>query len=880
MLMGYAVAVNLRAHFNNLPTWLTQLVGREREIQAACALLERPEVRLLTMTGVGGIGKTKLATHVGEDLLEKFIHGVCWVSLSGINDPQFVLPAIAQALGLNGREHRPLIERLHAFLHDKHLLLLLDNFEQVAEAASLLPTLLSSCSQLKILVTSRAMLHLQGEYEFPVAPLALPDLKGFPPDESLLHYSAVALFVQRVQAVKQDFQLTKENARSIAEICVRLDGLPLAIELAASRMKIFNLGSLYSRLEQQLDVLTDGRKDAPQRHQTLRNMIQWSYDLLTNEEQCLFRRCCVFDRGFTFAAVEAIGNGAGDLKTPVFELIRSLIDKSLILRVEQDDDDTRMYLLHVIREYGMELLISSGDLDQTRNALAVYYLRLAEEAEPALKGPMQALELHRLEPELENFRAALNILLEHNETEAALRLAIALQQVWMLGGYMNEGLYFLEQGIRATREGKSLVAGNVVAKALGNAGRLAFWQNDPERATALLNESESLNRTLKENQQSLAATLHYQSNIAYNRGEIQRAAAMQVESLQLYQEIGDQKGIAELMLVTGAHALYKGDYDQARELCEEGLALVRNAGNTWIVAALLHYLGWIMFMQGNNESARKFSEESVSIFKMLGKSVFAVESRIVLAYIVDALGEQETAYVLHQESLAMGREMGSQDDIGRALCGVGHLTLRTGDLAQAREIYAESIAFLKGRWLIPRNKWALASSLEGMGEIAFIQEHHERAVQLYAVADAVRSAHGYYSSIGIERSFYDRTLTQTRRYLGRETFASFWEQGHSMTPEQVLRLGSKQETGLSKKEKISSVRVPVVAPPCTNLTRREYQVLCLVAQGMTNSQIAEQLFVSMSTVDTHVRSIYGKLGVTSRVRATRYAVEHDLVSEK
>ena len=867
-------AGNLRVHFNNLPACLTQLIGREREIQAAYALLDRPEVRLLTMTGAGGIGKTKLASQVGATLLKEFAHGVCFVPLSAISDYNLVLPTIAHTLGLHESGQRSMLKRLKTFLHDKHLLLILDNFEQVRAAAPLLSTLLASCPLLKVLVTSRALLHLQGEYEFQVTPLALPDLKHLSTDVTLLHYSAIALFVKRAQEINLDFQLTGENARIIAEICVQLDGLPLAIELAAARLKLLSLRGLYSRLEQQLAVLTGGKQDAPQRHQTLRNTIQWSYDLLTSEEQCLFRRCCVFVKGFTLEAVEAICTDAGDLRTPVFDLMKSLIDKSLILIREHGDDEPHLYLLHAIREYGMELLIASGDLEQARMAFAGYYLRLAEEAEPAFNGPLQAVWLSRQELELENFRTALHILLEYKRTETALRLAVALQQLWMLGGYLSEGLYFLEQGLKAHHEGKAPVSGNVVAKAHYIAGWLAYWQNDPERATVFLSESISLSRSL-EDKRVLADALFYQGAIAYTQGDIQLATAMHDESLRLYREIGNRKGAAEILLVMGANALYLGKYEQARELCEESLALVREIGSTWNIAANLHYLGWIMFMQGDVRRARQLSEESVAIFETLGKSVFAVESRIMLAYIVEALGEETTARTFLQEALALGKEMESQDDIGRVLCGLGHVALRQGDLALARSQFEESIALLKGRWLSPRNKWVLAASLERVGEIAHMQGQPVWTVYLYAIAETIRGAHGYYSPLGLNQSLYDRTLAQARTQLGEQKFAALWAEGQSLPLEQVLTTWPK-EGNAHAKPPITAVPAGT-ATPVANLTRRQYEVLRLVAKGLTNTQIAEQLVVSMSTVDTHIQSIYSKLGVSSRVRATRYAIEHDLV---
>jgi predicted ATPase/DNA-binding CsgD family transcriptional regulator len=372
-------------YFLNLPVPLTPLVGREHDLQAACAMLLRPEVRLLTLTGVPGVGKTRLALALGEMMQETFTQGVCFVSLAPVSDPELVVPTITQTLGLPDSDMRSMFERLQSFLRDKQLLLMLDSFEQVLQAAPLLVGLLTACRQLKLLVTSRAVLHVQGEYEFAVSPLAVPDLQALPAHDILLQVAAVKLFVQQAEAVKPGFQLTENNAATIARICVRLGGVPLAIELAAARSKLLSPQALLSRLEHGPEVLSGGRQDAPSRQQALRSAIDWSYDLLTTEEQSLFRRLCVFGGDFTLEEAEAVLTEPGDLPTAVLEGVASLIDKSLLQLREEEGQASRLYLLEILREYGLERLAECGELERCRDVHDAYYLALSEAAEARSK---------------------------------------------------------------------------------------------------------------------------------------------------------------------------------------------------------------------------------------------------------------------------------------------------------------------------------------------------------------------------------------------------------------------------------------------------------------------------------------------------------------
>jgi predicted ATPase len=401
-----------------VPAILTPLVGREQDVAAICTLLSRPEVRLLTLLGVGGIGKTRLIIQVASQLRERFADGVCFVGLASIRDPSLVISSIAHELGLLEGGAQPLVETVTTWLRDKQFLLLLDNFEQIVSAAPLVEDLLAACHRLVILVTSREVLRLSAEHLFPVPPLALPDLAQYTGQEELAQYAAVSLFLQRAQAIKPDFTLTRANGRALAELCVRLDGLPLALELAAARIRLLPPQALLTRLSQRFQVLTGGSRTLPERQQTLRNTIQWSYDLLNEQEQGLFRRLSVFAGGSTLEAAEAVCSAGSDAATGmggwVLDGVTSLIDKSLLQQTVQEGEEPRLAMLETIREYGRECLESLEEAEVIQHAHAAYYLALAEETEPKMTGTGRGRLLEQLQREHENLRAALAWLMEHN----------------------------------------------------------------------------------------------------------------------------------------------------------------------------------------------------------------------------------------------------------------------------------------------------------------------------------------------------------------------------------------------------------------------------------------------------------------------------------
>ncbi len=426
--------------FWNMPAFFTSLVGREEETGELADLLRRPDVRLLTLSGPGGIGKTRLSVRVALAMREFFADGVCFVALSSISNPERVFPAVAEALSLQEMMGQSVFDQVACALRDKDMLLLLDNFEQVIDAGFLLEDLLSACPALKLMVTSREILHLQAEQEFPVGPLALPP--GQLPERKILaRYAAIDLFVQRVQMALPAFQLTDANSPAIAELCRRLDGLPLAIELAAPRVKLLSPQALLALLSQRFQLLIGGPSTAPVRQQTLQNAIQWSYDLLRTQEQRLFRRLSVFMGGWTLEAAEVVCAGEGER---VLDGMTSLLDKSLLQRIEQDGEEPRLLMLMTMREYGWDRLRESEEMEQAQHAHAAYFLALAEEAEAHLRGADQVIWLARLEREHENLREALRCCVAYEAGELALRLCAALWRFWLTRGYLGEGRRWLE----------------------------------------------------------------------------------------------------------------------------------------------------------------------------------------------------------------------------------------------------------------------------------------------------------------------------------------------------------------------------------------------------------------------------------------------------
>ena len=544
---------------HNLPAQTTHLIGREREIRAVREQLSKDNARLLTLSGVGGTGKTRLALQAAADMMDEFEHGVFFVSLAALSDAALVLPTIAKTFDLRETAGLPLLEQLQDYLRDKQLLLVLDNFEQVIDAAPRVSELLTAAARLKVLVTSREALRLSGETDYPVPPLSLPDPRRLPSLAQLSQYEAVALFIERAVAVKPTFTVTNENAPAVAEICHRLDGLPLAIELAAARARVLPPERMLVELSHRLNFLTSGSRDVPTRQKTLRGAIDWSHDLLTTTERELFRRLGVFVGGCTLESIETVCNVEKDLS--VLETVESLVGKSLVKQTEAHGEP-RFVMLETIREYAGERLLAAGEEERVRERHREYYLALAEEAQAKLIGAEQTEWLQHLEDEHENLRAALNWSLVVAGSDGGLRLCGALQRFWATRGHLSEGRGWCARFLgRAEGEVRTPAR----AKALNTAGVLAQLQADYPVASTQHEEGLAIRRQLGD-QSGIAASLNNLANVFAQRADYSSAKTLYEESLAIRRQLGDRSGIAASLDNLGAVAHAQGDFVSARTL--------------------------------------------------------------------------------------------------------------------------------------------------------------------------------------------------------------------------------------------------------------------------------------------------------------------------
>lgn len=866
----------------NVPVPLTLLIGREREVEAICSLLRGARGRLVTLIGPGGVGKTHLGLRVATDLLDHFTGGICFVPLASISDPALVVTTISRELGLKEVQDQPPLELLKANLRHRHLLLLLDNFEQVVAAAPALAELLAACPSLKALITSRAVLHIRGEHQFPVQPLDLPDLKRAENEETLAQYPSVALFLERAREARPDFQATDAIMRTIAEICVQLDGLPLAIELAAARMKLLSPHMLLERLEHRLAVLTSGAQDTPARQQTLHSTIEWSYRLLRVREQRLFRRLSVFAGGATLPAIEAICSAFDERQSAgqVLNDATSLIDKSLLQRIDQEGDEARITMLETIREYALERLVTSGEAETARQAHALYYLRLSEDAAQQIRGPQQAEWLERLEREHDNLRAALRwslkethgagVAITERHLEIALRLCQALTGFWQIHGHYSEGRSILEH-VLAVSEGMKTP---LRAQALNDAAMLVNIQGDTARASALAEESLALYRELGD-QEGIALALYQLGHVAWLKGDFARAASLLEESLEISKELDDTISVAYAHFSLAGLANIRGQYSRGAALFEEALALFRREGNKRGVALALLQLADLLFVsQGDSTRIGPLLEEGLALCREIGDKDGLALYDYYSAQVALSQGDIVTARALFEESLTLYRDMGDRQRIARSLLGLGKLEARQGNHTAGQALYEESLN-LSSRVGHTLN---IVSALEGLarviaaqGTIDEFRAHVLWATLLWGAAEALRDKLDAPLPL-VERVEYEQSTDAARSYLGLETFSSAWAEGRNLSPEQALsRSDSPAAHGQARGRKAST---HTTSP--SKLTTREVEVLRLLAQGLTDAQIADKLVITRRTVNWYLTSIYSKIHVSSRAAATRYALEHHL----
>ena len=770
---------------NNLPLQPTPFIGRERELEAVRRRLHDPEVRLLTLTGPGGTGKTRLALQAAADLLDAFPDGVWFVNLAPITDPALVASTIATTLGVADVAGRPLLDGLKHFLRDRHLLLVVDNFEQVMPAAPLLAELVGAAPELKVLVTSRMLLRLYGEHDVAVPPLALPDLKHLPPLERLSQYEAVRLFIERAQAVKPDFTITNENAPAVAELCTRLDGLPLAIELAAARVRFLPPHALLERLGSRLKLLTGGPRDLPARHQTLRNTIDWSYSLLEPGEQTLFARLAVFVGGSTLDAAEAVCNANGDLSIDPFEGVALLVDKHLLQQVEGPTREPRFGMLETIREYAVERLEASGAGEALRRQHAAYFLALAETAEPAFAGPEQVAWLEQLEVEHTNLRTALAWALgaaDSQGTDVALGMQLAgrLGQFWERRGHLREGRQWLE---RAVEQGGADSA--IPATVRGRARYSLAWMiGGPRDQRAVRTHYEASLALFREagDKQGMAQALYAVGEITwFGDGDPVAGRAHMDESLALFREVGDKAGLADVLVNLGAQAFSRDDYTTGHTYVDESLRLARELGDKRGIASAFHVLGIAASGRGDYPTARRHCEASLALLRELGDTWRVSILLNNLGRLQVAQGDGVAAERLLEESLGLLRDTGDTGPIPFFQHGLALAVLLQGDAQRAAALLTEGLAQLGEM----ETKGGVFLFLEGLAVVAAAEQQPGRAGRLWGAAAALRKAFDAPLHPG-DAAIYERWLAPARAHVGGASWQAAVAEGRAMSLEQAV----------------------------------------------------------------------------------------------
>jgi predicted ATPase/class 3 adenylate cyclase len=807
---------------NNLPRQLTTFIGREKEIVEVKQELESH--RLVTLTGPGGIGKTRLSQQVATQLLETFSDGVWFVELAPLTDPDLIPQAIHTMIGLVEQPGKSILQVLIDFLREKKVLLILDNCEHLVEAcAQLTNTLLGHSPSLKILASSREALGVKGEVAWHVPSLSLPDpkkIREFDEFDQLTQYEAVHLFIDRASLANPHFLMTKDNAPATAQICYRLDGIPLAIELAAARVRGLSVEQIASRLDDRFRLLTSGARTVLPRHQTLQALIDWSHDLLSEPERTLLRRFSVFAGGWTLEAAESVCAGDSLGSDQILDVLLHLVDKSLVV-ADIQRNEPRYRMLETIRQYAREKLWAAGEGEILRERHLAYFVDLAERAEPNLRTFDMVVWLGRLETEFENIRLALTWALESN-IEAQLRMASALLWFWHIRGHKQEGIDWLEQGLsieaaergnqpmmpgRAFIRGNALNASGILEdisslgkpgerfeesralfEALGPEGkqgmahalfRLSVRTRDVTRRKAMLDESLTLLRELGD-KFGIAECLMFLDGYAKTNNDYAQAMAIEKEHLALRAEIGDKDGMAIALVGSAGSAMTQGNYLEAKKLLDESLAGFRELDNKWGMGLVLAWLSDVAWAQGNTEEASGTLEEALALGQELGDKSFVADRLADLGLMAWAKGDYEKATQKFEVALTASQEVGNQFGTFFALQGLGRVAQSQGDYAMARSLYIEAMAICQelGTQAI------LALHLAAFATLAVAQNQMKRAARLFGAAEGLMPS--IRLAMPTVRTEHEQAVSATRAALGEKAFGAVWNEGKKMNLEEVV----------------------------------------------------------------------------------------------
>lgn len=731
---------------HNLPAQVTPLVGRAAQVSTLKNMLQEVNVRLVTLNGAGGIGKSRLALRVASELVNDFEYGAWWIELADLTEPNLVVQTIAKVLGLEISGSDNVLQTVTNHLRHKHILLVLDNFEQVINAGADISYLLSQAPKLKMLITSRIVLHLQGEHQFEVPPLNLPTPQDLTNPEHLRQNEAITLFLQRVKAVRRDFDLNAENATAIAQICERLDGLPLALELAAARLKLLTPATLLAHLTGNEGTLTGLQLLAhtsfePQRHQTLRRTIEWSYEALPLNAKKLFYTLAVFKGGCSLEAITFVIDKTEGEKTintiDLLDLVGVLVDNSLLRHAEASSEE-RFGFLEVIREFALEKLTESNQESQVRAAHADYFLNLVERAETEIASTNQSEWLKRLDLELSNIRVAFNWFLTSDTTETtekSLRLEVALSRFWLIRGYLSEGRTLA----KLTLHKSSNTNLNLRGRVFNSAGTMANIQGDYTEAKTLYNGALQIWQQLGD-KAGLAQALNNLGNVGKEQGDFDQAQSYYEQSLQLYRELNNKNGIALVANNLGSIAVENGEYEQATTLYEESLALKREIGNRGSIALSLTNLGFTELLKGDFAQAR----------------------------------------ILYQEALEIHEQLGNKSDVALTYYNLGEVALYEKRFTDGEHFLQKSLQLLYDLQIFS----SIPRCLEGLAAIALEQDQIQHATQLFGKADQLRETYKV-SVPPSERSRYNKILESLHTRLTPELFTKYWQQGRVLLLEQL-----------------------------------------------------------------------------------------------